>query len=126
MKTCLLALCVLTVCSARLIAAPPEDAADVTASETLVDFTQLTTADALQLAYDVLLPGNHNYHGHRGRAMDEIASAAKAYGLDLTGRAKGNHEDQKKSDARLTLAQRILESARLRLIAEEQQAAIEH
>lgn len=129
MKTCLTrwaarAAIFILCCSVSLQAVPPQVAAEAAVSAESLDFTRLTTPEALQLAYLILKPGNRNYDGHRAGAMTHISAAAKHFGLDLVERSGGT-EDQEKSDTRLRLAHRILESLRPRLAGEEQQPALE-
>ena len=89
------------------------------------DYSRLTEAEALQMAYQVLQDANHNYNKHRVRAMSEISAAAKAVGLDLEGNGPG-HEDQSVSDARFHLARRLVEQVRSRLTAGAPAAEREH
>ncbi|HUJ73105.1 MAG TPA: hypothetical protein VLZ30_12765 [Verrucomicrobiae bacterium] len=89
------------------------------------DFSRLTESEALQLAYWVLYPGNHNYNGHRIAAMKEIREAAKLLAIELNGDGKG-HEDQSVSDARFLAVQRLLGQLRSRLTGEDQKPMAAH
>jgi len=89
------------------------------------DYSRLTEAEALKMAYQVLADANHNYNKHRVKAMAEIGAAAKAVGLELEGNGPG-HEDQDVSDARFHLARRLVEQVRSRLTAGAPAAEREH
>jgi hypothetical protein len=89
------------------------------------DYSRLTEAEALKMAYQVLQDANHNYNKHRVKAMAEISAAAKAVGLDLQGSGPG-HEDQDVSDARFHLARRLVEQVRSRLAAGAPEAERAH
>ena len=67
------------------------------------------TAEVQQLrtAYMTLYVADHDYHGHRIKAMRAIEKACKLLGTDISGDGKG-HEKQSVSDAQLTQAQQII------------------
>ena len=111
--------------NAALYAAPNQNSTEPAVGTETVNVGDLPTPEVLRLAYFILLPGNHNYHGHRGQAMDEISAIAQSFGLDLKERGQGR-EEQKKSDARLVLAQRLLEPLRTRLTSEEHKPLLDH
>ena len=91
-----------------------------------IDLAGLGDTEALQFACLVLAPGNHNYNGHRAAAMREIRAAAENLGLSFETKSGKGKEDQAKSDARFTLAIRLLVQVRAHLAAGEQPAALEH
>ena len=64
---------------------------------------------ALQQAYALLSAADHDYHGHRIRAMHCIEVACKALGSDAKGDGAGN-EAQATSDAQLRQAQAMVQS----------------
>jgi hypothetical protein len=64
----------------------------------------------LDEAYGLLRRADHDYKGHRARAMRKIEEAAKALGGTVGGRGKG-HEAQGSSDAQLRSAQSLLQQA---------------
>ena len=62
-------------------------------------------------AYVLLKHANHDYGGHRVKAMEHIEAAGKALNLRLEGDAK-EHERQWQSDQMLTEARQLLSHAR--------------
>jgi len=74
-----------------------------------VAFSDTAEAGMLHRAYRILATGDHDYNGHRVRAMHQIESAAKLLGLDLSGDAK-DKQPQPLSDAKLREAQGLLQS----------------
>jgi hypothetical protein len=65
----------------------------------------------LQNAYVLLSQANHDYDGHRVKAMQSIHKAALLLKVNL--QSKGDvHEDQSTSDAKLQEAQKLLKQAR--------------
>jgi hypothetical protein len=64
----------------------------------------------LDQAYSFLAEADHDYKGHRARAMHHIQNAARALGVRLTGHGKGG-EAQTTSDSHLKSAQSLLQSA---------------
>jgi hypothetical protein len=67
--------------------------------------SNLTTLDD---AYATLAQANHDYKGHRARAMKQIEMAVKELGGSISGHGKG-HEPQGTSDAQLKAAQGLLQ-----------------
>ncbi len=67
-------------------------------------------AQLLRQAYVRLSVADHDYMGHRVRAMRQIEAAAKLLGVDLKGDGKG-HEPQGTSDQQLHAAQALLQQA---------------
>lgn len=67
-----------------------------------------TEAGLLREAYGRLYVADHDYKGHRARAMRQIEAAAKTLGVELKGDGKG-HEPQATSDAQLGKARELLE-----------------
>lgn len=64
----------------------------------------------LRQAYGLLSAADHDYQGHRVRAMKQIEVAAQNLGVTLRGDGKG-HEAQATSDAQLRRAQALLVQA---------------
>jgi hypothetical protein len=64
----------------------------------------------LSQAYAVLSVSDRGYHGHRVRAMRQIAAAAKELGVTLQGNGRGK-EQRVVSDEQLLTAQHILQQA---------------
>ncbi len=61
-------------------------------------------------AYATLAQANHDYKGHRVRAMKQIQAALDVLGEKISGNGKG-HEPQATSDAQLSAAQALLKQA---------------
>jgi len=68
------------------------------------------TANLLSQAYATLAVADHDYQGHRVRAMKHIEVAAKVLGVTLQGKGSG-HEPQAASDQQLRTAQSLLQQA---------------
>ena len=68
-------------------------------------------ADLLRQAYAALAAADHDYQGHRVRAMKQIEAAGTVVGISLAGNGKG-HEQQGVSDQQLHTAQSLLQQAR--------------
>jgi hypothetical protein len=73
-----------------------------------------TPREELVHAFHLLKTANHDYAGHRAKAMNEVEAAGRGLGLDLGGDVK-DHERQWKSDERLVEAKRLLREARDKL-----------
>ena len=63
----------------------------------------------LHKAYSALRSADHDYKGHRVKAMHAIEEACKALGAKAEGDGKGK-EPQGESDSQLKAAQQLLES----------------
>jgi hypothetical protein len=74
-----------------------------------VAFSDSAEAGMLQNAYLILATGNHDYKGHRVKAMKQIEAAAKLLGVTLSGDAK-DRQPQPLSDAKLREAQGLLQN----------------
>ena len=61
-------------------------------------------------AYATLAQANHDYKGHRVKAMKQIELAVQELGGKISGKGKG-HEPQGTSDAQLRAAQSLLQQA---------------
>jgi len=71
-----------------------------------VDFSE---AKSLTRAYLILATGDHDYKGHRVKAMHQIEAAGKLLGVTLRGDDKG-HKPQVLSDDKLREARGLLET----------------
>jgi hypothetical protein len=74
-----------------------------------VAFSDSAEAGMLRSAYIILATGDHDYKGHRVRAMHQIEAAAKLLGMNLSGDAK-DKQSQPLSDAKLREAQGLLQN----------------
>jgi hypothetical protein len=72
-----------------------------------VVFGDTKEAAMMHRAYRILATGDHDYKGHRAKAMHAVEDAAKLLGLDLSGDAK-DHEKQFLSDDKMREAQGLL------------------
>jgi hypothetical protein len=71
-------------------------------------FGDSAEAGMMHRAYRILATGDHDYKGHRIKAMHAVEAAAKLLGLDLSGDAK-DHEKQVLSDDKLREADGLLQ-----------------
>ncbi len=69
-----------------------------------------TAITQLTQAYAALSVADHDYQGHRAKAMKQIEAAAKEMGVSLAGNGKG-HEQQVTSDQQLQTANTLLQQA---------------
>ena len=72
-----------------------------------VAFSDSAEAGMLRSAYLILATGDHDYKGHRVKAMHQIEAAAKLLGMNLGGDAK-DKQPQPLSDAKLREASGLL------------------
>jgi hypothetical protein len=72
-----------------------------------ISFSDSAEAGMLQRAYRILATGDHDYKGHRVRAMHAVEAAAKLLGVNLRGDG-ANREKQVLSDERLREAQGLI------------------
>jgi hypothetical protein len=83
----------------------------------LVTRSQAQTASpitTLDDAYATLVQANHDYKGHRVKAMKQIELAVQELGGKISGKISGKgrgHEPQGTSDAQLRAAQALLQQA---------------
>jgi hypothetical protein len=99
---------------ASLLAATPAQTANTSAAAPSAKFQMLGFSDSkeagmLHSAYHILATGDHDYHGHRVKAMEQIHKAADLLGLDLTGDDR-DHQKQVLSDDKLREARGDLQS----------------
>jgi hypothetical protein len=74
-----------------------------------VAFSDSAEAGMLHRAYRILATGDHDYKGHRVKAMHAVEAAAKLLGVDLSGDAKDN-ESQVLSDDKMREAGGLLQN----------------
>jgi hypothetical protein len=72
-----------------------------------VAFRDGTEADVLRRAYRILATGDHDYKGHRVRAMHAVEAAGKLLDMDLAGDLK-DRTPQPLSDDKLREAQGLI------------------
>jgi hypothetical protein len=81
--------------------------------------------DELVHAYHLLKKADHDYDGHRVKAMAEVEAAGKDLGLELGGDLP-DKERQWKSDDQLIEARRLLRDARDKLEARDRDRVAAH
>jgi hypothetical protein len=84
-----------------------------------------TPREELVHAYHLLKKADHDYAGHRVKAMGEVEIAGRALGLELGGEAP-ERERQWKSDEQLTEARRLLREAREKLERRDRDRVADH
>lgn len=78
----------------------------------------------LHRAYRILANGDHDYHGHRAAAMNQVRKAAELLGEDLAGDDK-DREKQVLSDDKMKEARGLLKNV-LGAAEVKDQKAISH
>jgi hypothetical protein len=91
---------------------------------------QGSEGEMLREAYNILARADHDYKGHRAKAMHEIEAAGKLIGMNVKGEGKG-HENQAASDAQLHHAQELLVQVSANMAGQKKvhnhvEAAIKH
>ncbi|HEY8750731.1 MAG TPA: hypothetical protein VIM11_22290 [Tepidisphaeraceae bacterium] len=81
--------------------------------------------DGLRNAYLNLVAGNHNYAGHRARALKEVEDACQLLGLPIKGDGKAR-QAQKSSDTDLSAAKNYLENVRNIAAGQNQTEVLRH
>jgi hypothetical protein len=81
--------------------------------------------DELVHAYHLLKKADHDYAGHRVKAMDAIQAAARDLGLEVGGDLP-EKERQWKSDDQLIEARRLLRDAKEKLEARDRDRVADH
>lgn len=102
---CLAAIAVIAFCGAAVQAA--KTGKDIPASPT----GGSAEVQALRGAYMTLYVADHDYKGHRIRAMHALEKACDLLGTDIRGDGKG-HEKQAVSDEQLKQAQTTIEQVK--------------
>ena len=74
-----------------------------------VAFSDSAEAGMLRSAYIILATGDHDYKGHRVKAMHQIEAAADLLGMNIRGDAK-DKQPQVLSDAKLREVQGLLQN----------------
>ena len=90
-----------------------------------VAFSDSAEAGMLHRAYHILATGDHDYHGHRARAMHQVEDAAKLLGLDLSGDAR-DHEKQVLSDDKLREARGLISNVLASAAVKDQKKVVNH
>jgi hypothetical protein len=82
-------------------------------------------ADLLRQAYVILSHGDHDYKGHRVKAMHSVEAASKLLGVKLTGDGRG-HESQATSDGQLETARIVLAEVVARPAIKKESRVVKH
>jgi len=90
-----------------------------------------TTGDVQTLtqAYSTLASADHDYQGHRVKAMHAIRKAARLMGTKIAGDGKGQgkgQEQQTLSDSQLRSVQGMLQQVRGSVSGRNQQLVVQH
>lgn len=88
-------------------------------------FSDSAEAGMLHRAYHILATGDHDYKGHRAKAMHAVEAAAKLLGLDLKGDAK-DHEVQALSDDKMREAQGLISKVLASAAVKDQKRITKH
>ena len=84
-----------------------------------------TPREELVHAYILIKAADHDYAGHRDKALDAVSTAGKELGLELRGKGS-DRERQWKSDEQMAEARRLLREAREKLEARDRDRVAAH
>ncbi len=84
-----------------------------------------TPRESMVHAYRLMKKADHDYDGHRVKAMEHLEVAGKALGLELKGDL-GDKERQWKSDAQLAEARKLLRNAAKKLERADRDRVADH
>jgi len=90
-----------------------------------VAFGDTAEAGMLHRAYRILASGDHDYKGHRVKAMRAVEAAAKQLGLDFSGDLK-DKQSQPLSDAKLREAQSLIARVAGAAEVKDQKKVVKH
>jgi len=90
-----------------------------------VAFRDSAEADMLRRAYRTLATGDHDYNGHRIKAMHAVEAAAKLLGMDLSGDLK-DRTPQALSDDKLREAQGLITQVLNSAAVKDQKRVVKH
>lgn len=90
-----------------------------------IAFSDSAEAQMLHQAYKILATGDHDYKGHRAKAMHAVEAAAKILNMDLSGDRK-NKTPQILSDDKLREAQGLIRSVRNSAEVKDQERVTRH
>jgi len=118
-------------CAVNLRAATPSAPQTVSGSPAgqnqfqTVAFSDSAEAGMLRRAYLILATGDHDYKGHRVRAMRQIEAAGDLLGMNLKGDAK-DKQPQPLSDAKLREAQGLIRQVVGAAAVKDQKRVVKH
>jgi hypothetical protein len=90
-----------------------------------VAFSDSSEARMLRDAYKILATGDHDYKGHRAKAMRQVEDAGKLLGMDIAGDLK-DHTPQPLSDDILRTAQGYIRTVRNSAEVKDQERVARH
>jgi methionine-rich copper-binding protein CopC len=105
----------------------PTEAASSEAAPRLEQLS-LSTDEELALlrqAYRAMESADHDYKGHRLKAMHEVQAAAKQLGVEIKGGGKGR-EAQGSSDSQMNTARGLLQNVRSNPADEKRDKVLSH
>jgi len=88
-------------------------------------FNDSAEAGMLRQAYHILATGDHDYKGHRVKAMHAVEAAGKLLGLNLRGDDK-DHQVQVLSDEKLRVARDLIANALASASIKDQKRITKH
>jgi hypothetical protein len=88
-------------------------------------FSDSAEAGMLRRAYHILATGDHDYKGHRAKAMVAVEAAGKLLGMDLRGDDK-DRQPQVLSDEKLREAQGLISSVLASADIKDQKRIVKH
>jgi len=88
-------------------------------------FSDSAEAGMLHRAYHILARGDHDYKGHRAKAMKAVEAAGKLLGMDLDGDDK-DRQPQPLSDDKLREAQGLIANVLASADVKDQKRIVKH
>jgi hypothetical protein len=88
-------------------------------------FSDSAEAGMLRRAYHILATGDHDYKGHRAKAMRAVEAAGTALGMDLRGDDK-DHSPQVLSDDKLREASGLIANVLASAEVKDQKRVTKH
>ena len=91
----------------------------------VIAFRDSAEAEILRRAYRILATGDHDYDGHRVRAMHAVEEAGRLLGMDLDGDLK-DRTPQRLSDDKLREAEGFINQVRGAAEVKDQKRIVRH
>ena len=111
--------------SACAVTPPPVASRTAESEQPMQRLGAVSEADLLRQQYAILEVADHDYKGHRIKAMKAIAAACKVLGSPIAGDGKGR-EKQAISDAQLREVLGVLQQVRGSLAGSGQKKVLTH
>ncbi len=90
-----------------------------------IAFSDTAEGDMLRRAYRILATGDHDYKGHRVKAMHAVEAAAKLLDFDIAGDLK-DHTPQVISDDKMREAQGLINKVLVSAAVKDQKRITRH